>query len=277
MTEDTRDDLDLENAPESGSYKIDLDDTMSNLDAVMQEAMAAVDDNDKPPAAEEDQQAKNAEKAESQEEEVEHPAEILDFDTRDRLQRLQNESDTLRDRLARTAADFENFRKRAEREKANQQRYAVFNVLKEFLSVVDNLERAHAASGSAEDLKTGVAMIVRQFHEVLGRQGVQSVASVGEPFDPSRHEAVARHDSDEIEVPTVTIEHQKGYVLHDRLLRPSMVQVAMPTKPAPPKVKSVNSPENKGDVEAQSMAESADESDSQPKESTETVAAQSDG
>lgn len=138
------------------------------------------------------------------------------------------ETEELRQRLMRTLADFDNFRKRSEKEKQDHKRFAVTEVLKDILSVTDNLDRAVAASGSVEELKQGVEMIIRQQGEVLRRWGVEPVKAVGEPFDPAVHEAVAREDSTEIEVPMVTGEHQRGYVIHGRLLRPAMVSVAMP-------------------------------------------------
>lgn len=134
----------------------------------------------------------------------------------------------LRERLMRTLADFDNYRKRTEREKRTLRRFANFDVFKDFLGVLDNFERAMESSGSAEDLKQGLEMIVRQHGEILRRHGVERVESVGRPFDPTVHEAVAREESTEVEVPTVTKEMQKGYLLHDRLLRPAMVFVAMP-------------------------------------------------
>ncbi len=146
---------------------------------------------------------------------------------------LEAETEGLRERLMRTLADFDNYRKRTEREKQTLRRFANFEVFKDFLGVLDNLERAMDSSGSAEDLKQGLKMIVRQHEEILRRHGVERVEAVGQVFDPTVHEAVAREESSEIGVPTVTKEMQRGYLLHDRLLRPAMVFVAMPgAKPA---------------------------------------------
>ena len=138
------------------------------------------------------------------------------------------EAEALRERLMRTLADFDNYRKRTEREKQTLRRFANFDVFKDFLGVLDNLERAMDSSGSPEDLKQGLKMIVRQQMEILRRHGVEPVEAVGKAFDPTVHEAVAREENAEVEVPTVTREMQKGYLLHDRLLRPAMVFVAMP-------------------------------------------------
>jgi molecular chaperone GrpE len=145
---------------------------------------------------------------------------------------LRREIEELRDRLVRTLADFDNFRKRSERERGEQRRYAVFELVRELVGVVDNLERALAADGDVEDLKRGVEMTLRHLLDLLRREGVREVAAVGEPFDPTVHEAVSRHEGPAITEPTVTRELQRGYVLHDRLVRPAMVEVAMPASAA---------------------------------------------
>lgn len=151
------------------------------------------------------------------------------------------EAEELRNRLMRTLADFDNFRKRAEKEKEDHKKFAVADVFKDILGVTDNLQRAVDAPGGVDELKKGVEMILRQQSEVFRRWGVEPVKAVGEPFDPAVHEAVARSDSSEITVPTVTGELQRGYTIHDRLLRPAMVSVAMP----------VASPTPKGDSDAE--------------------------
>jgi len=141
---------------------------------------------------------------------------------------LRREIADLRDRSMRTLADFDNFRKRAERERAEIRRQAAAEVVRDFLDVVDNLERAAAAGGSAEDLKTGVDMILRQLSEVLRRQGVERVPAVGERFDPSFHDAVLRQEDPGVAEPRVVEEMQAGYRMDNRLLRPSRVVVAVP-------------------------------------------------
>ncbi len=100
--------------------------------------------------------------------------------------------------------------------------------------MTDNLDLALSAQGPAEDLKRGVEMIHRQMIELLRRFGVTEVSAVGQPFDPTVHEAVAREESAEVKSPTVSAELRRGYKLHDRLLRPAMVKVAVPAEaPAP--------------------------------------------
>jgi molecular chaperone GrpE len=143
---------------------------------------------------------------------------------------LEAELADLRDRSIRTLADFENYRRRAEREREDLRRFAVGDALRDLLPVVDNLERALAAGGTVEDLKLGVELTLRQFKDLLRQRGIAEVQSVGEPFDPAVHEAVAREEASDVTVPTVTTELQRGYTLHGRLLRPALVKVAMPVE-----------------------------------------------
>lgn len=136
-------------------------------------------------------------------------------------------------RHMRTLADFENFRKRTEREKQDLRRYAAMEPLRSFLDVMDNIHRAMGASGSAEDLKQGLDLTVRSLERMLSKLGIEEVPAIGATFDPTVHEAVARTESVEVTEPTVVAEMQKGYTFHERLLRPAMVSVAMPTTPSP--------------------------------------------
>jgi len=145
---------------------------------------------------------------------------------------LRDEMADLRDRTARTLADFDNYRKRMDRERGEERKFAGFDVLRDLLGVVDNLERAAAADGSLDDLKTGVEMILKQLAELMGGHGVQRILALGERFDPSLHEAVARHADPAVDAPTVDDELQSGYLLHERLLRPAVVKVALPPEPA---------------------------------------------
>lgn len=151
-------------------------------------------------------------------------------DTSADVERLEREIADLRDRSIRTLADFDNYRKRAERERQDMRRYALLEPMRELVEVVDNLERAAAAAGSADDLKQGVDMILRQLGDFLRRHGVVPIEAEGQPFDPAFHEAVSRQESDEIDEPTVAHELQKGYRLHERLVRPARVVVAVPAE-----------------------------------------------
>lgn len=144
------------------------------------------------------------------------------------VDRLEREIADLRDRSMRTLADFDNYRKRAERERSEVRRYALMEPLRDLLEVVDNLERAVAAGGSADDLKLGIDMTLRQLADVLRRHGVSAVEAAGRPFDPAVHEAVSREEAEDVDEPTVANELQKGYLLHERLVRPARVVVAVP-------------------------------------------------
>lgn len=148
------------------------------------------------------------------------------------LEGLRGEVQQLRDRSMRTLADFDNFRKRVDRERSDQRRYAGAEILRELLSVIDNLERASEAQGSVEELREGVELILRQLAELLKRHGVERVPSTGHRFDPAAHEAVVRHESDDVAEPTIVKDLQTGYWLRDRLLRPALVEVAVPNEPA---------------------------------------------
>jgi len=145
---------------------------------------------------------------------------------------LREEVKELRDRSMRTLADFDNFRKRAERERSEQRRYAGVEIMRDLLVVVDSLERAVGARGSLEELREGVELILRQIAELLKRHGVERVSTGDGRFDPASHEAVTRHESDDVAEPTIVKELQAGYRLRDRLLRPALVEVAVPNEPA---------------------------------------------
>jgi molecular chaperone GrpE len=143
---------------------------------------------------------------------------------------LRAENEKLRDQFLRSRADFENFRRRMEKEKSEFRRYAVADTLRELLPVLDNFERALSVStASVEDFRTGVEMIAKQLADVLERTGLQTIDPAGQPFDPLFHEAIARVETDEVEPNSVFDVMQKGYMLHERLLRPAMVRVAVPS------------------------------------------------
>jgi molecular chaperone GrpE len=161
----------------------------------------------------------------------------------DLVHRLQQEVEDLRSRSIRTLADFENYRRRVERESDQQRRYAAAEVLGHFLEVMDNLERALAAPAGGSDLRQGVGLIHRQMEDLLVRMGASPVKAVGERFDPIWHEAVAREVDSAVDVPTVVEEYQRGYRLHERLLRPARVRVAVPAEP----VSSENAPSDEAD------------------------------
>lgn len=144
------------------------------------------------------------------------------------VDQLRTENRSLKDQFLRSRADFENFRKRAEREKSDFFKYALANTLRELLPVLDNFERALAAdTGSVDDFRKGVEMIYRQLLEALQKAGMQEIASENALFDPTLHEAVMREERHDVPSHTVLQVLQKGYTLQDRLLRPAMVKVAV--------------------------------------------------
>ena len=107
-------------------------------------------------------------------------------------------------------------------------RYALADTLKELLPALDNFERALGAdAGAGEDFRKGVEMIYKQLSDTLGRAGLQAIDPAGEPFDPKFHEAIARHETTDVAPHTVVDVLQKGYLLHDRLLRPAMERVSV--------------------------------------------------
>lgn len=132
------------------------------------------------------------------------------------------------DRFLRAQAELENYKKRAEREKNSLAKYGNEELIKAILPVVDNLERAldHPQGENPDGLVEGVKIIYNQLLQVLEKFGLTPIAAVGEPFDPSKHEAMMQVESTDHEPNTVVSELQRGYFLNDRLLRPAMVSVA---------------------------------------------------
>lgn len=134
------------------------------------------------------------------------------------------------DLYLRERADLDNFRKRAQRDKEELGKFANEGILRELVPAVDSLERAleHARQEGAggETLLKGVELTLAQFQKVLEKFGVVAIKALGEPFDPSRHEAMGQLESAEQPANTVVQEYQKGYLLNDRLLRPALVMVA---------------------------------------------------
>lgn len=146
---------------------------------------------------------------------------------RDELERLRAENAELRNRALRLRADFENFRKRMEKEKEDFYRYALAGVIQEVLPIVDNFERALASEDRGEEFARGVELIHKQLADVLRRLGMRPVEADGALFDPNLHEAVAREENPDLPSHTITQVLQPGYLLHDRLIRPAMVKVAL--------------------------------------------------
>jgi molecular chaperone GrpE len=146
--------------------------------------------------------------------------------SRAEFDQLKSERDQLVDRLARLQAEFENARKRAEREKQEYRDYAAGNAIEKFLPVMDNFELALKSGGNAHQLRSGVTLIVKQMEEVLRQLQVTPIATVGEAFDPRLHEALGSVDREDLPDQHVAEEIRRGYKLRERLLRPAMVRVA---------------------------------------------------
>ncbi len=156
-----------------------------------------------------------------------------------RIAQLEKEKQETFDRLLRTTADLDNFRKRSRRELDDARVDARTQVLREMLPVVDNLERAleHAggAESTAEGIVDGVRLVLRQFVQAFERMDVAPFEAVGQPFDPNLHEAVGQVETAEVAPGAIAQELQRGYKIGGRLLRPAMVVVARPpAEPSPP-------------------------------------------
>jgi molecular chaperone GrpE len=149
-----------------------------------------------------------------------------------RLEAKEEEAKENYDRLLRVTADFENYKKRSSREMEEFKKYANQSLLKEMLSVVDNLELAITSSSdgkkSDKPLIEGLNLTLNEILRVFEKFNVTPIEALGKTFDPAYHEAVMREETDDYPENTVISEFQKGYLIHDRLLRPAMVVVAVP-------------------------------------------------
>jgi molecular chaperone GrpE len=144
------------------------------------------------------------------------------------LDTLRREKDALQDRLLRMAAEFDNYRKRVDRDRRDQAESATADALIDLLPIVDDLERALKApgGGEAEAFRRGIELIHQQMIELLRKRGVKPVDAVGADFDPRYHQAVMQEASADHREGEVMEEFARGYMLGDRLLRPAMVKVA---------------------------------------------------
>lgn len=146
-----------------------------------------------------------------------------------RIEALSAQSEEYMQRLARSQADFDNFRKRTVREKEELGKYASSKLIAELIPVIDNFGRAldtRPEGEASESFVKGVEMIYRQFDSVLQAEGLTTMETVGQPFNPEFHQAVMQVESDEHEEGIVVEELQKGYMLKDKVLRPAMVKVS---------------------------------------------------
>lgn len=146
----------------------------------------------------------------------------------DDLARIQSERDDLYDRLLRKTAEFDNYRKRIERDRREQMDWAAADMLSEILAVLDDFERALKtdAPPEAQPYRTGVELIHRQLSELVRKRGATPIEALGADFDPNIHQAVAYEETPGAREGEVVAEFTKGYKLGDRLLRPALVKVA---------------------------------------------------
>lgn len=172
----------------------------------------------------------------------------------ERAEKAEQERGDFKERWMRAAADLENLRKRAKREKEEQRKYGNDKIATELLPAVDNLERALAHAEKSEDQSSiidGVKMVYRQILTALEKHGITGFESKGEKFNPEQHEAIQQVETTEHDTGTVVEQYQKGYFIHDRLLRPAMVSVA----------KRVDGGDNDGHSEASEASDSSDSTD----------------
>lgn len=169
-----------------------------------------------------------------------------------KVQQAEQAAAQSHERLLRASAEYDNYKKRAQREAEEFRKFANETLIKELLPVIDNLERAVESSGMVKNanqsIVEGVEMTLREIYKVLERFNLKALESHGKPFDPNFHQAVLQQESDEHPENTVLKEMQKGYILHDRLIRPAMVVVT----------KAVNK-DNESQASVQASADQADE------------------
>jgi molecular chaperone GrpE len=147
----------------------------------------------------------------------------------DPLEQARKEADENRDRWVRTVAELENYKKRTIQERSRFQKYRYEELLRDLLPIVDNLDRALAhcsEAGVSDGLESGVCIIAGMLRDLLERYGVKEIKALGEPFDPQFHEAIAQVPSPDGRTNVVVEEMERGYLYHDRLLRPARVVVS---------------------------------------------------
>ncbi len=160
---------------------------------------------------------------------AEKPADKAEPTIEQKLADAQAEAARVRDQLLRTAADFDNFRKRSRREEADALKRGREGLLKDLLPVFDNLERAIQHAETAQDAKAvadGLRMVLKQFLDTIDKIGVKRIVAVGQPFDPAKHEAIQQMESKEHPAGVVMAEVQPGYTMGDGLLRAALVVVS---------------------------------------------------
>ncbi len=164
-------------------------------------------------------------------EKSENSQEVQSEDYKEKFEEAEKEKKEIYSRLLRVSAEFENYKKRSAKEISDFRKFSNESIIKEMLPVIDNLERAiQATQNDNEDVNNGllegVQMTLKETLKVFDKFGVSPIDSKGKPFDPNFHQAVMQEESEEFPENTVISELQKGYLLHDRLIRPAMVVVS---------------------------------------------------
>ncbi|MEM6731217.1 MAG: nucleotide exchange factor GrpE [Myxococcota bacterium] len=192
------------------------DQSRNALDEAMAEALESVEKRER--ASQDDEEGV----------EVEVQDEVTESD--DEPEAANESQQELKEQMLRLAADFDNYRKRSRREVDDAKRFGIEALLRDVLPVMDNFERALATTPEDDDhpLVQGIKMVKKQFIDVLDQYGVKGFDSLGLSFDPELHEALSQMPSAEHGAGTILNEHERGYMIHDRLLRPARVVVAMP-------------------------------------------------
>jgi molecular chaperone GrpE len=204
---------------------------------VMEDAVRSVERNAEPPPGEDaggvdiEVPAGGAEPAAAGDvESLRAQLELSQQKSRETMERVKE----AHERMLRAAADLENYKKRAQREKEEVQKFGNEKLLKDLLPVLDNLDRALAVAPAGDPLAAGVTLVRTAFEQVLARHGVKGFSAVGQPFDPALHEALMQVPTAEKPPGTVMVEHARGFTLNDRLVRPALVGVAVAPPPGEP-------------------------------------------
>ena len=144
----------------------------------------------------------------------------------EKIQTQKEELDEKDDRIKRLMAEFENFKKRNDKERTALYQSVMGDVVKNLLPVIDNLEKAASANSQDEQYKAGIEMVLNQFKEVLKNNNVKEIEAIGKPFDPSLHEAVSMVTDESLGEKIIKEEYRKGYMIGDKVIRHSLVVVA---------------------------------------------------
>jgi len=167
------------------------------------------------------------------------------------LVELRKEKEEIYDRLLRKHAEFENFRKRTEKDKRQFQQYVLADFIGELVVILDNFERAlsHSDEQSGQEYRKGVELIYRQFKDLLEKKGIRAIETEGRAFDPNFHEAMSRELRNDLPENTILQELQKGYLFHDKLLRPALVKVSFQSEETQPEGQNPEEAQDQGKSE----------------------------